>query len=103
MLIKLTHSGSDRPTIVNIEKVESMYQIWDKSLKSYVTKICFTGNISFVTVEEDLQTIMKLVRDYVEGIYQSTEWETNSISEHMEKFFNFQNELSTDTFNDFKY
>lgn len=87
MLIKLTNYGSNRTTLVNLDKVESIYQVYDKTQKRMSTKICFNGNGSFINVEEDLQTIMKLQQDTIEGNFQDTDWVTPTIEERIENSY----------------
>lgn len=84
MLIKLTYYGTSRATLVNFDNVESIYQVFDKQQKRFSTKICFNGNQSFINVEEDLQTIMKLQQEYVNGKFQSTDFTTPTIEERFE-------------------
>jgi hypothetical protein len=88
MLVKLTYYGTDRPTLVNLENVESIYQVFDKVSRRYSTKICFKGNESYINVEEDLQTILRLDQETKEGHYQSHVWETPSLEERMETNYN---------------
>jgi hypothetical protein len=90
MLLKLTYYGTTRPTLVNVKNVESVYQVYDKIGRRYSTKICFKGNESFINVEEDLQTIMKLEQESMEGTFQDTDWETPSIEERLEQSFEQQ-------------
>ena len=90
MLLKLTYYGSTRPTLVNVNNVESIYQVYDKVGRRYSTKICFKGNESFINVEEDLQTIMKLEQESISGVFQDTEWETPSVEERMEQSYEQQ-------------
>jgi hypothetical protein len=87
MLIKLTNYGSNRPTLVNLDKAESVYQVYDRTKKRMSTKICFSGNNSFINVEEDLQTIMKLQQEAMEGEFQDTEWITPTIEERIESSY----------------
>lgn len=87
MIVKLTYYGTNRSTLVNLSKVESMYQVFDKIHRRFSTKICFNGNNSFINVEEDLQTIMKLQHEFLGGEYQSSEWDTQTIDERFEDTF----------------
>jgi hypothetical protein len=87
MLIKLTYYGTDRPTLVNINNVESIYQVFDKVLKRFSTKICFKGNESYINVEEELQTILRLAQEVQEGKYQDHDWESPSLEERLENNF----------------
>ena len=88
MLVKLTYYGTNRPTLVNLENVESIYQVFDKLSRRYSTKICFRGNESYINVEEDLQTILRLDQETKEGHYQSYVWETPSLEERLETNYN---------------
>jgi hypothetical protein len=81
MLIKLTYYGTIRPTLVNLDNVESIYQVYDKHQKRFSTKICFRGNDSFINVEEDLKTIMKIQQDIKEGVFQELDFETPTIED----------------------
>jgi len=83
MLLKLTNYGTNRPTLINMSKVESIYQVYDRNEKRMSTKICFNGSSSFVNVEEDLQTIMKLEQDIINGELQETDWITPTIEERI--------------------
>ena len=87
MIVRLTYYGGNRSTLVNLDKVESIYQVYDRVQRRFTTKICFNGNNSFINVEEDLQTIMKLQEDYLTGKYQSTDFETNTLDERMEEMY----------------
>lgn len=95
MLIKLTYYGTDRPTLVNIKNVESVYQIFDKAKKRFSTKICFKGNESYVNVEEELQTVLRLAQEAEMGKFQSCEWETPSLEDRLEASYQEYKERST--------
>ena len=85
MLIKLTYYGTNRPTLVNLDNVESVYQVFDKHQKRFSTKICFRGNDSFINVEEDLKTIMEIQKDVSIGNFQDVDdIETPTIEERFE-------------------
>lgn len=88
MLVKLTYYGTDRPTLVNLDNVESIYQVFDKMNRRYSTKICFRGVDSFINVEEDLQKILEISQNFSNGIYQNYEWVTPSVEERLESSFN---------------
>lgn len=87
MIIKLTYYGTNRVTLVNLERVESMYQVYDKVQRRFSTKICFNGNNSFINVEEDLQTILKLQQEFLSGEYQECDWESQTVDERFEESF----------------
>lgn len=95
MLIKLTYYGSDRVTLVNTDNIESVYQVYDKTQRKYSTKICFRGNESYLNVEEDLQTILRLAQEVEFGKFQSTDWETPTLEERMETSFQQYKSRST--------
>ena len=95
MLIKLTYYGTDRPTLVNISNVESIYQVFDKTQRRFSTKICFKGNESFINVEEELQTVLRLAQEAEMGKFQSTEWETPSLEERLESSYQQYKSRST--------
>jgi hypothetical protein len=95
MLIKLTYYGTDRPTLVNLDNVESIYQVFDKVMKRFSTKICFRGNESYINVEEELQTILRLAQEAKEGKYQDNDWESPSLEDRLET--SYQNYKSRST------
>jgi hypothetical protein len=99
MILILTNFNSDRKCLVNMNNVETSYVIWDKEERRYKTKVCFRGNESFIFVEESLQEIHKLCLDYHNGIHQTSDWETTSITEQMERMFNYHESLSNEIFN----
>lgn len=67
MLVKLTYYGTGKPTLVNLSKIETIYQVYDKYKERVSTKIQFQGG-GFINVEEDLQTILKIQWDFNGGI-----------------------------------
>lgn len=95
MLIKLTYYGTDRPTLVNLNNVESIYQVFDKTTRRFSTKVCFRGNESYVNVEEDLQTVLRLAQEVNEGKYQDYDWETPSLEERLETSYQQYKSRST--------
>jgi hypothetical protein len=86
MLVRLTYYGTDKVTLVNFENVESVYQVFDIMNKRFSTKICFSGD-SFVNVEEDLQTVMKLSQEVKQGIYQDWDFDTPPVEDRMENSY----------------
>lgn len=99
----LTNFNSDRKCLVNMSKYETCYVVWDTKEQKYKTKICFRGNESYIFVEESLQEIHKLIVNQSRGVFQSSDWETKSIVEHLENHFKHRPELTKDLFEDFKY
>lgn len=74
MILKLTYVGKNVPTLVNMKNVQDMYRVSDpKGFYPPSTKITYT-NERYINVVEDLQTILKLVQEYEQGVYQSTDW-----------------------------
>jgi len=72
MLVKLTYYGTGKPTLVNLNNVET---------------ILFKGG-NYINVEEDLQTILGYQIDGLNGNPQSTKWESPSIDEMLETDYN---------------
>lgn len=95
MLIKLTYYGTDRPTLVNLNNVESIYQVYDKVTRRFSTKICFRGNESYVNVEEELQTVLRLAQEAQQGKYQDSDWETPSLEDRLETSYQQYKSRST--------
>lgn len=58
MLVKLTYYKTGQPTLINLNQVESIYQVYDKTCDKHSTKIQFKG--SYVNVEETLDEILDL-------------------------------------------
>lgn len=87
MLVKLTYYGTGKPTLINLNNVETIYQVADKFQQKLSTKILFKGG-NYVNVEEDLQTILGLQIDATNGNPQSTKWESPSVDELLEQDFN---------------
>lgn len=75
MLVKLTYYGTDRPTLINLEMVTNIYQVFDKINRRFVTKVCFDAN-NYINVVESLQTIMKIQQEYKNGVYQELDFDT---------------------------
>ena len=72
-IIKLTYVHSGKATLVNLDLVTSMFRIFEKGSRKYVTRINYQTE-QFVVVEEDLQEIMKLSQAIAQGEFQSTDW-----------------------------
>lgn len=83
MLVKLTYYGTGKPTLVNLNNAETIYQIVDKHQSRVSTKISFKGG-NYINVEEDLQTILGIQNDNLNGNYQSTKWESPTIDDLLE-------------------
>jgi hypothetical protein len=91
MLIKVTYFGKDRPTIINIDKIESMYQKIDRNSNRICTNIQF-GKENYILVEESLQDILKLIENAKSGIAIG-DIETQTFDQLMEHSFQGQQEV----------
>lgn len=87
MLVKLTYYGTGKPTLINLSNVETIYQVADKIQQRISTKIVFKGG-NYVNVEEDLQTILGIQNDNLNGKRQSTDWYSPSVDELLENDYN---------------
>lgn len=86
MLVKLTYYSTGNPTLVNLNNVETIYQVADKFQSRVSTKIQFKGG-GFVNVEEDLQTIMKIQWGMMNGVVQDMEFESPSIDDMLQSSY----------------
>lgn len=87
MLIRLTYYGKGVPTLINTDKIQTIYQLFDRTQGKHSTKITFSDN-TYVNVEEDLETILKIQQDFYEGKYQDPTCATPTIQEKFEENFN---------------
>lgn len=86
MLVKLTYYSTGNPTIVNLNKIETIYQVVDKHQNRISTKIQFTGG-SFVNVEEDLQTILSIQWKMMNGVSQDLDFNSPTIDEMLQQSY----------------
>lgn len=86
-LIKVTYLTNGRGTIVNFDKVESIYKVFDRNNGKMQTRINFDGE-RFLMVQEEPQEILKLVQDYERGEFQDTDWVDIEIPNLEEKLEN---------------
>lgn len=89
MLIKLTYYGTGKPTLVNLESVETMYQVVDKNKSRLSTKVLFKGG-NYINVEEELQEILKLQWEMSNGTAQDFDWQSPTIDDLLELDYNRQ-------------
>ena len=89
MLIKLTYYGRGKPTLVNLESVETMYQVVDKNRTRLSTKVLFKGG-NYINVEEELQEILKHQSNLMKGIDQDFDWQSPSVDDMLELDYNRQ-------------
>lgn len=113
MLVKLTYYGTGKPTLVNLNNVESIYQVYDKYKGQLSTKLTMTSGV-FLNVEEDLQTIMKLEWKITNGVPQDFEWQSPSIDDMIESSYErprsrkeqphtFHRNVGNNEYNDLRY
>jgi len=86
MLIKLTYYGTGKPTLVNLESVETMFQVVDKYKNRLSTKILFKGG-NFINVDEELQDVLKIQSEMMNGRCQDFDWQSPTIDELLETDF----------------
>jgi hypothetical protein len=60
MFIKVTYFGKNRPTIINVDKMETMYQKIDRNSNRISTCIQFSKD-NYILVDETPQEIMQLI------------------------------------------
>jgi hypothetical protein len=75
MLVRLTYYGTNKGTLINLDNVHNIYQVFDKINRRLVTKVCFNVN-NYINVEETPQEILKLQQSFMKGEYQETDWDT---------------------------
>lgn len=98
MLIKLTYYGTSKPTLVNIENVETMFQVVDKYKNRISTKVLFEGG-NYIYVEEELQEILKIQWGMSNGNCQDSNWRSPTIDELLETdFYRSKNQLVDDNY-----
>jgi predicted DNA-binding antitoxin AbrB/MazE fold protein len=91
MVLKLTYNATGASTLINMSDFKTAYRVTDpKGVFEPSTKVEFRDG-TFINVREDLQTLLKLIQDYNEGIYQQTEWvdeEIQPVKKRFEQAFN---------------
>ena len=97
MLVKLTYYSTGNPTLVNLSNVETNYQVVDKYQCGVSTKIQFQGG-TFVNVEEDLQTILKIQWGMMNGVSQPLEFSEPTIDELLEQSYEKRDRKNTNRF-----
>jgi len=90
MLMKLTYYGKGAPTLVNTERIQTIYQLFDKTQGRFSTKITFNDN-TYVNVEEDLEFILRTQQEFYEGKYQDPTCVTPSIESRFQENYNSDN------------
>lgn len=79
-LIKVTYFGKNRPTIINTDKVESIYEMIDTHSQTKCTKIQFTKD-NYILVDETPQEIMKMEWSVKNGETIDMDFESPSLDE----------------------
>ena len=79
-LIKVTYFGKNRPTIINTDKVESIYEMIDVNSQNRCTKIQFSKD-NYILVEETPQEIMKMEWSVKNGESIDMDFESASFDE----------------------
>lgn len=72
-LVKLTYTQTGKSTLINLDTMKSAFRIHERQTSKYATRINFM-NDDFVIVDEELQEILKLAQDHLNGEFQSTDW-----------------------------
>jgi len=65
--------------LVNIDQVETIHEVWDKTNNCYSTKISFNNGSTFINVDEDINA----VHDKIYGIMSYDEEESYSFNSVM--------------------
>ena len=78
-IIKLTYSMTGKSTLVNVSLAESIYRFFDKNTNRLATRINFP-NERYIIVDEELQEIQRLIQEYSQGKFQTTDWVDTGIS-----------------------
>jgi hypothetical protein len=91
MFIKVTYFGKDRPTLINVDKIETMYQKIDRNANRICTSIQFSKE-NYILVEESLQDIIKLIEDAKNGIAIGN-IETQTFDQLIEQSYQSQQEV----------
>ena len=84
-LIKLTHFGSGRPTLINMDNVSNIYRVNDKPSGRLGTKITYSHDNTFIIVAETMQEVLQEVQNFKIGEFQTCDWveETASLEDRL--------------------
>ena len=88
-LIKVTYFGKNRPTIINTDKVESMYQMIDVVSQTICTRIQFSKE-NYILVNETPQQIMKDEWSIKNGKPIDMSFDSPTIEDLLEQSYNQQ-------------
>ena len=90
-LIKVTYFGKNRPTIINTDKVESIYEMICAKTNKRCTKVQFTKD-NYILVDETPQEIMKMEWSVKNGQAIDMDFESPSIDDIIETSYYRQRE-----------
>ena len=79
-LIKVTYFGKNRPTIINTDKIESIYEMIDSNTQAKCTKIQFAKD-NYILVDETPQDIMKMEWSVKNGKATEMDFESPTFDE----------------------
>ena len=91
MFIKVTYFGKNRATIINVDKIETMYPKIDRNSNRICTNIQFSKE-NYILVEETLQEIISLIEKAQSGTPIGN-IETQTFDELMEQSYQGQQEV----------
>ena len=108
--LRLTYSGTNSSTLVNMDDVRTMYGVNDpKGFYEPSTKLIYKDG-TFINVREDVKTIFKLLTDIANGIFQDSEWIDEPATprqrfetSYQKKVFRDRNYNTSDAFNDVRF
>lgn len=89
-LIKLTYTQNGKVSLVNIDKMNSAFRIFERNTRKYATRLNFDNDM-FIIVNEELQEIQQLSQEHLHGDFQSCDWvdiDNGGIQDQMEDGYN---------------
>jgi hypothetical protein len=88
-LVKLTYTASGKSSLINLDKLNSAFRIFERNTRKYATRLNFDNEV-FIIVDETLQEIQQLAQSDSSGEYQSTDWveiDGGGMEEQMEQSY----------------
>ena len=88
-LIKLTYTASGKSSLINLDKMNSAFRIFERNTRKYATRINFDNDV-FIIVDETMQEIQQLAQSDSSGEFQSTDWieiDGGGLEEQLEQSF----------------
>lgn len=90
-LVKVTYFGKNRPTIINTDKVESIYEMVDVNSQKRCTKVQFSKD-NYILVDETPQEIMKMEWSVKNGNPIDMDFESPTLDDIIENsYYNHPN------------